>query len=76
MEPAAPASATRGTSAATSDDATDVELTFVDLGDGRTRLEIVHSGWDRLGAEGDAWRNANTAGWSSLVPCFVAAAEQ
>ena len=28
-------------------DATDVELTFVDVGDGRTRLDIVHS---RLGA--------------------------
>jgi len=55
--------------------ATDVDLTFVDLGDGRTRLEIVHSGWDRLGAEGDAWRNANTDGWSSLIPRFVAAAE-
>ena len=33
-------------------DATDVELTFVDLGDGTTRLEIVHSGWERLGAQG------------------------
>jgi hypothetical protein len=56
-------------------DATDVELTFVDLGDGRTRLEIVHRGWERLGAEGVAWRQANTSGWSALVPVFVAAAE-
>jgi len=60
----------------TSEDATEVDLSFVDLGDGRTRLDIVHSGWDRLGAEGEAWRNANTAGWSSLIPSFVAAAEQ
>jgi hypothetical protein len=55
-------------------DATDVELTFVDLGDGTTRLEIVHSGWERLGAEGAAWRESNTAGWSALIPAFVAAA--
>jgi len=56
-------------------DATDVELTFVDLGDGTTRLEIVHTGWERLGAEGPAWRDANTSGWSALLPHFVAAAE-
>jgi hypothetical protein len=56
-------------------DATDVELTFVDLGDGTTRLEIVHSGWDRLGATGPAWRDANTVGWSAVVPDFVLAAE-
>jgi Activator of Hsp90 ATPase homolog 1-like protein len=56
-------------------DATDVELTFVDRGDGTTRLEIVQSGWERLGAEGATWREANTNGWSGLVPVFVAAAE-
>ena len=44
-------------------DATDVELTFVDQGDGTTRLEIVHSGWERLGAEGVPWRTrTRTAG--------------
>jgi hypothetical protein len=56
--------------------ATDVELTFADRGDGTTRLEIVHSGWERLGAAGTAWRDANTNGWSSLVPAFAAAATQ
>jgi hypothetical protein len=56
-------------------DATDVELTFVDLGDGTTRLDIVHAGWQRLGAEGPVWREANTNGWSALIPSFVAAAE-
>jgi uncharacterized protein YndB with AHSA1/START domain len=56
-------------------DATDVELTFVDVGDGRTRLDIVHRGWERLGAEGLAWRDANTNGWRSLIPPYVAAAE-
>ena len=56
-------------------DATDVELTFVDNGDGTIRLEIVHSGWERLGSEGLAWRNANTAGWNALVPSFIVAAQ-
>jgi DNA-binding transcriptional ArsR family regulator len=55
--------------------ATDVELTFVDLGDGRTRLDIVHSGRERLGDEGVAWQEANTRGWSALIPSYVAAAE-
>ena len=55
-------------------DATDVELTFVDLGDGTTRLDIVHSGWERLGSKGRDWREANTSGWSALIPNFVAAA--
>ena len=56
-------------------DATDVELTFVDLGDAGTRLDIVHSGWERLGDEGSSWRDANTNGWASMIPGFVAAAE-
>jgi uncharacterized protein YndB with AHSA1/START domain len=54
-------------------DATDVEVTFVDLGDGRTRLDIVHSGWERLGAEGTAWRDTNAFGWNALVPNFIEA---
>ena len=56
-------------------DATNVELTFVAVGDDTTRLDIVHSGWERLGAEGRIWREANTDGWSALMPRFVAAAE-
>ena len=56
-------------------DATDVVLTFVDAGSGKTRLDIVHSGWERLGAEGSSWREANTAGWGALMPNFIAAGE-
>lgn len=55
-------------------DATDVELSFVDLGEGRTRLEIEHTGWERLGTEGAAWREANTNGWDSMIPGYLAAA--
>jgi uncharacterized protein YndB with AHSA1/START domain len=56
-------------------EATNVELTFVDQGDGTTRLDIVHSGWENLGAEGRQWRDANTSGWNAVFPNFVAAAE-
>jgi uncharacterized protein YndB with AHSA1/START domain len=55
--------------------ATDVSLTFVDLGDGTSRLDIVQTGWERLGAEGPTYREANTAGWGGLVPSFRAATE-
>jgi uncharacterized protein YndB with AHSA1/START domain len=54
-------------------DATDVEITFVDAGDGTTRVEIVHSGWERLGDGGESWRDANRGGWSGLLPAFVTA---
>jgi hypothetical protein len=56
-------------------DASDVDLTFVDIGNGRTRLDIVHAGWERLGAEGLAWRDANANGWDALIPRYVEAAE-
>ena len=52
--------------------ATDVLLTF-EPHEERTRLEIVHTGWERLGDEGLAWRASNTAGWNALLPSFVAA---
>jgi hypothetical protein len=55
--------------------ATDVSVTFVDLGDGTSRLDIVQTGWERLGAEGPTYREANTAGWGGLVPSFRAATE-
>jgi uncharacterized protein YndB with AHSA1/START domain len=56
------------------EEATDVDLTFADIGGGRTRLDIVQVGWERLGAEGQAWRDANTNGWGALIPAFLAAA--
>jgi uncharacterized protein YndB with AHSA1/START domain len=56
-------------------DATEVEIRFVDLDGARTRVEIEHRGWERLGAEGEAWRDRNFGGWSSLLPHYVRAAE-
>ena len=55
-------------------DATDVEITFVPVADGRTRVEIEHRGWERLGAAGAEHRDRNRGGWSSLLPHFVDAA--
>ena len=53
-------------------DATEVEITFVDRGHA-TRVEIEHRGWERLGALDSQWRNANRAGWTSLLPHFQTA---
>jgi uncharacterized protein YndB with AHSA1/START domain len=53
-------------------DATDVEIRFVPIGD-RTRVEIEHRGWERLGADGEASRDANRGGWASLLPHYVQA---
>ena len=57
-------------------DATDVEIRFVDAGAGSTTVEIVHRGWERLGTEGETWRDRNHGGWATLLSHFVAAAER
>ncbi len=54
-------------------DATEVEIRFIDQGNATTRVEIEHRGWERLGAQGPSWRDANRGGWSTLLPHFVAA---
>ncbi len=56
------------------DQATDVEVTFVDLGDGTSRLDIVQSGWERLGAAGPPLREANSSGWTAMAGAFAVAA--
>jgi hypothetical protein len=56
-------------------DATDVDIRFVPLGE-RTRVDIVHSGWERLGSEGPGWRDRNQGGWSGVLPHFRAEAER
>jgi hypothetical protein len=55
-------------------DATDVLITFVPRGPALTRVDVLHAGWERLGADADRWRDANRGGWRMLVPHFVAAA--
>ncbi len=51
-------------------DATDVEIRFVASQAGTTRVEIEHTGWERLGAEGQAWRDRNRGGWETLLPHY------
>lgn len=53
-------------------DATEIEITFTDR-DGGTVVAIEHRGWDRLGALGPDWREANKGGWSTLLPHYIAA---
>jgi uncharacterized protein YndB with AHSA1/START domain len=50
-------------------DATDVEITFTAAG-GTTRVDIEHSGWERLGARGPGWREVNQGGWAGVLPVY------
>lgn len=56
-----------------SSEATEVVIRFV-ADEGATRVEIAHTGWDRLGSDALTWRERNQAGWSTLLPHFLAAA--
>lgn len=55
-------------------DATEVEIRFVAGGEGATRVEIEHRGWERLGADREQWRDRNHGGWATLLPHYLAAA--
>jgi uncharacterized protein YndB with AHSA1/START domain len=57
-------------------DATDVTVRFSPLDADRTRVDIEHSGWERLGGRGSAWRERNLGGWSTLLPHYRAAATE
>jgi uncharacterized protein YndB with AHSA1/START domain len=48
--------------------ATEVDISFTGGGDAGTTVTIVHRGWERLGADGPAWRQRNLGGWSGLLP--------
>ena len=54
--------------------ATDVDIVFRKLADSTTRVEVEHAGWDRLGAIGAGWRDANHDGWAGVLPAYRAAA--
>ncbi len=54
-------------------DATEVEITFSERGDVVTLVDIEHRGWERLGARGQAWRDANRGGWDGVLPDYRAA---
>lgn len=51
-------------------DGTDVEISFREVATDRATVEIVHRGWERLGADGPVWRTRNTQGWQTLLPHY------
>ncbi len=53
--------------------ATEVQIRFVPRGEAITRIEIVHRGWEQLGAEGAELRDRNQIGWQSVMPHVLAA---
>ena len=57
-------------------DATDVEITFTPVAPNVTRVDIVHTAWERLGDEGQTWRDRNSGGWSTLLQHFVREAQR
>jgi len=53
---------------------TEVEVTFSREGDG-TRVDLVHSGWERFGDDGDTRADyASEAGWTAVLARFAEAA--
>ena len=51
-------------------DATEVDIRFVAAGDAATRVEIEHTGWERLAGDPDLRRQRNTVGWTALLPHY------
>lgn len=51
-----------------------VDVAFEDLGDGRTRVTLTHSGWEKLGEEGSALREQYHDGWNPVLAAFLDAA--
>jgi uncharacterized protein YndB with AHSA1/START domain len=51
-------------------DATNVEITFTAAGPSATRVDIEHSGWERLGQRGPGWRDTNLGGWNGVISVY------
>ena len=53
--------------------AQEVEVTFTPSGNG-TRVELVHTGWEKLGERMEAAVAEYTMGWDKVLGCYVEAA--
>lgn len=51
----------------------EVEIRFTDVGDGRTRVDLEHRGFERMGEGGEAMRAGVDAegGWGSLLDVYA-----
>jgi hypothetical protein len=56
----------------TRQEATEVDIRFVDCGNEQTEIRIEQRGFDRLGESGQERRDKNTVGWSVVIPLFLA----
>jgi uncharacterized protein YndB with AHSA1/START domain len=54
-------------------EATEVEVTFTPVGDS-TRVELVHTGWERLGERGIEGRASYDEGWDPVLELYRTAA--
>ena len=55
---------------------THVDVTISDAGNGRTRVELVHTGWEAVPADQvDEWRAMHGAGWRFFLGCLTGLAE-
>ena len=54
---------------------TEVEVLFIDAGEGVTRVEFEHRGLENLGEGGDVARVQMDGGWGTILSGFQAAAE-
>jgi len=52
------------------DTAQDVEVRFIPLGQG-TRLELTHTGWERLGEDAKKARRSYPLGWTYVLNCWA-----
>lgn len=51
---------------------TQIEVSITDLGGGRSRIELVHSGWEALPEDYVAkWKPIHDMGWQHFLGCLV-----
>ena len=55
------------------DEATEIEVRFTPDGDG-TRVELTHSGWERIGKRAPSAREGYDGGWKSVLARYSEAA--
>jgi uncharacterized protein YndB with AHSA1/START domain len=53
-----------------------VEVTFTDLGNGQTRVDLVHADLDKHGAGWEEMAKQLASGWPGIVESFAQAAEK